>query len=195
MCGRYLIDDNTFRAIRALTQNPDCDTALQLRIGDVFPGQTAPVLLPNPSGLTVRLQSWGFPVFGKNRLVFNARSESVLEKPMFRDSVRLRRCIIPAGAFYEWNPSKEKYTISHPDHRLLFLAGLYNRFDDEDHFVILTTKSNRSMAAIHPRMPLILENDQLSDWLRDAARTEAFLQQSPPDLETVTEYHQQTLEF
>ena len=67
--------------------------------------------------------------------------------------------------------------------------------DDEDHFVILTTGSNRSMAAIHPRMPLILENDQLSDWLRDAARTEAFLQQIPPELETVTEYHQQTLEF
>lgn len=51
---------------------------------------------------------WGFHGFKGKQVIFNARSESVLEKPLFRDSVRHRRVVVPAAAFYEWNARKEK---------------------------------------------------------------------------------------
>ena len=195
MCGRYYIDDDTVRAIEQLVRRLDQSFSLHIQTGDIFPGQQAPILLAGASGLTAGLLPWGFPGFQKSRLIFNARSESVLEKPMFRDSIKSRRCVIPARSFYEWNRQREKYTFSRPDHGPLYLAGLYRRFEEEDHFVILTTAANNSMQEIHPRMPLILENGQLRDWIFDTGKAEALLRQAPPELDATAEYHQQTLKF
>lgn len=144
-------------------------------------------------GLQIRRQRWGFPGPGGKGLVFNARSESVTEKPMFREGVARRRVAVPVSWFYEWNKSKEKYTFTREGSRVLFLAGFYNRYQDGEHFVILTTEANSSMAPVHSRMPLILDKDQVRDWILDSDRTRELLGQVPPELLKSCEYEQQTL--
>jgi len=144
-------------------------------------------------GLQIRRQRWGFPGPGGKGLVFNARSESVTEKPMFREGVARRRVAVPVSWFYEWNKSKEKYTFTREGSRVLFLAGFYNRYQDGEHFVILTTEANSSMAPVHSRMPLILDKDQVRDWILDSDRTRELLGQVSPELLKSCEYEQQTL--
>lgn len=145
------------------------------------------------SGLIIRKQRWGFTAPDGKGLIFNARSESVFEKRMFRESVSHRRAAIPVSWFYEWNKSKEKFTFTRADSRVLFLAGFYSRYEDGDHFVILTTEANSSMSMVHSRMPLVLEKDQVKDWILKAERTRELLSQVPMELLRDCEYEQQTL--
>ena len=112
---------------------------------------------------------------------------------MFREGVARRRVAVPVSWFYEWNKSKEKYTFTREGSRVLFLAGFYNRYQDGEHFVILTTEANNSMAPVHSRMPLILDKDQVRDWILDSDRTRELLGQVPPELLKSCEYEQQTL--
>ncbi len=90
-------------------------------------------------------------------MIFNARSESVLEKRMFRESTLHRRIVVPAAWFYEWNQRKEKNIFSSKEQPAIFMAGIYNYDQEEERFVILTTAANESMKPVHDRMPLILK--------------------------------------
>lgn len=148
---------------------------------------------PAPVFLGIQKMRWGFKAPGGKGLVFNARSESVLEKRMFRDSVSHRRVAVPVSWFYEWNQSKEKYTFTREDGQVLFLAGFYSKYEDGDHFVILTTQANQSMAPVHSRMPLVLERDQVRDWITDEDGFRGMLEQVPARLSKSCEYEQQTL--
>ena len=148
---------------------------------------------PAPVFLGIQKMRWGFKAPGGKGLVFNARSESVLEKRMFRDSVSHRRVAVPVSWFYEWNQSKEKYTFTREDGQVLFLAGFYSKYEDGDHFVILTTQANQSMAPVHSRMPLVLERDQVRDWIMDEDNFQGMLEQVPARLSKSCEYEQQTL--
>ena len=148
---------------------------------------------PAPVFLGIQKMRWGFKAPGGKGLVFNARSESVLEKRMFRDSVSHRRVAVPVSWFYEWNQSKEKYTFTREDGQGLFLAGFYSKYEDGDHFVILTTQANQSMAPVHSRMPLVLERDQVRDWIMDEDGFRGMLEQVPARLSKSCEYEQQTL--
>ena len=148
---------------------------------------------PAPVFLGIQKMRWGFKAPGGKGLVFNARSESVLEKRMFRDSVSHRRVAVPVSWFYEWNQSKEKYTFTREDGQVLFLAGFYSKYEDGDHFVILTTQANQSMAPVHSRMPLVLERDQVRDWIMDEDGFRGMLEQVPARLSNSCEYEQQTL--
>lgn len=138
-------------------------------------------------------QKWGFPAPDGKGLVFNARSETVFEKRMFRESVSRRRAAIPVTWFYEWNKNKEKFTFTREDSRVLFLAGFYSVYEDGAHFVILTTEANSSMAPVHSRMPLVLEKDQVKAWVLDGGKTKELLGQIPAGLSRSCEYEQQTL--
>lgn len=96
--------------------------------------------------------------------MINARSESVLEKRIFQESVRHRRCVIPAKGFYEWNVKKEKYQFERLDQEaVLFMAGCFQRFQEEEWFVILTTQANASVSLVHHRMPLVLEKNEIEN--------------------------------
>ena len=148
---------------------------------------------PAPVFLGIQKMRWGFKAPGGKGLVFNARSESVLEKRMFRDSVSHRRVAVPVSWFYEWNQSKEKYTFTREDGQVLFLAGFYSKYEDGDHFVILTTQANQSMAPVHSRMPLVLERYQVRDWIMDEDGFRGMLEQVPARLSKSCEYEQQTL--
>jgi putative SOS response-associated peptidase YedK len=102
----------------------------------------------------------------------NARSETLTEKPSFRDSFKRRRCLIPADGFYEWKKmsrSKIPYRISLEDKDIFAFAGIWDSYHEGDHKVdtvaIVTTESNRLLRSVHSRMPVILTGNDESIWL------------------------------
>lgn len=139
--------------------------------GDIRPG-SSPIIIIKNSRLSVNEKTdinminmlWGYPS-KDNKLIINARAESVLEKSLFFDGIRKNRCVIPVVSFYEWNKDKIKVTFSKKDSNLFYLAGFYLVKDSKNYFVILTTKANESVSATHHRMPLFLESNQVRDWL------------------------------
>jgi putative SOS response-associated peptidase YedK len=106
--------------------------------------------------------------------MINARAETVTEKPSFRTAFRKNRCIIPVGAFYEWQrtgPVKVPHAVVRRDGQPLALAGLWTTWRDpatEDKIrscAIITTAANESMSSIHDRMPVILPDAVWDEWL------------------------------
>ena len=107
MCGRYYVDDETAREIEEAGTGSGQEAADGAHRGCL---PFAKCHDPEGAGnhLAAEQMRWGFPGFEKGKLLINARAETALERPTFRESVQDRRCIIPARGFYEWNKSKEK---------------------------------------------------------------------------------------
>ena len=149
------------------------------------------VVAPEAARLGYAPDFWISPdgVGGKGRSIINARSETALERPMFRQSVLARRCVIPTTGFYEWGPAggqKRKYRFQLPGRdRALYLAGLWNDCGGQRRCVILTTAANPSMAGIHDRMPLVLERERLAEWVHSPQAAGELLRRTPPALEHV----------
>ncbi len=186
MCGRYYVDDETERDIERLMKLMDTGTVLE-RYGDIYPGQRASVI--THEGVTK--MSWGFTV--RDRLLINARCETVLERPTFSNHVRTNRCLLPAAGFYEWDPAKEKVTCTAEHGGTILMAGLYRVEEDGTHFIILTTAANDSMIRIHDRMPLMLTEEEGFRWLADDRAFEALLKKASPMVRTFRAYEQQSL--
>ena len=187
MCGRYYADDDTIREIARLVGEID---KTGTEAGDILPSRQAAVITGLGHPLAAARMAWGFPKFDGKGLVINARAESALEKRSFRESVLHRRCVIPARGFYEWNKEKEKFTFERPDRDVLFMAGCFCPFDGQDRFVILTTAAKPSVSPVHSRMPLILERDELTAWVRDDTAAARLLEKAPVMLTRKTEYEQ-----
>lgn len=192
MCGRYYVDDETAREIERIVRTIGTEVKNQ-KTGDIYPSQTATVLTGNLQRLSARTMYWGFPQYNRKGLLINARAETVLEKKTFRDSVLHRRCVIPAKQFYEWDAEKNKVTFFRNDAPVLFMAGFYNRFQEEDHFIILTTAANASVHPVHDRMPLLLEAEELEEWIYEDGLLDFMLHKTPSFLEKQQEFEQQTL--
>jgi putative SOS response-associated peptidase YedK len=116
---------------------------------------------------------WSDSVKAGSRM-FNARAETLTSSPAFRDSLRRKRCLVPVEAFYEWRREgtvRQPYTIGRSDGRPLVLAGLWDGWRDPDldqvrrTFTIVTTSPNDTMATIHNRMPVMLDESDWSTWL------------------------------
>lgn len=174
------------------------------KAGDIYPAALAPVLgagmdTAGYRTLDCRMLRWGLPGYSpkgngkKGQVIFNAQSETAMEKPTFREGIKNHRIVIPAAGFYEWNHKKEKYRFRRTDSPVLFMAGCFRRYEDGDRFVILTTAANASMEPVHDRMPLILEPDEIADWIWDGERTKSLLEKQPCLLERTTDYEQMTL--
>ncbi len=207
MCGRFYVDEGTAKEIERVIRGVDLQLQ-KMRTGDICPSQPAGILAchsPKKKTLSadytaedspvleLKEMHWGFPQYQKKGLLINARAETALERKTFRDSVAYRRCIIPAKHFYEWDSDKNKVTFFREDRPVLFMAGFYNRFQDEDRFIILTSQANASVRPVHNRMPLVLEESELEDWIYDDKFTEYALHKIPPELWREQEYEQQSL--
>lgn len=196
MCGRYYIDDETSREIKKILSDLDTkNVGKRYKTVEIFPTDTAPVLITENNGIKPELSAWGFPNFNDNGMIINAKSETIYEKKMFRESLMFRRCIVPANGFYEWNKSKEKIYFTQPDSDIIYMAGIYNIFKEENQFVILTTNANQSIADVHDRMPLILQKDQIQSWLLDGSQTQNLLKQVPVSLKRKAEFEQLKLDL
>ncbi|WP_338750918.1 SOS response-associated peptidase [Janibacter alittae] len=212
MCGRYAatadpgdlveefeIDaDVTGETTRSLLKSPQ-DPPPATPDHNMAPTKQAPVILTRapkdePTGplRQLRLLTWGLvPSWAKETRVglrmTNARAESVLEKSSFARAAAVRRCLVPAAGWYEWQvspvatdakgkPRKQPFFIHRGDGDLLTFAGLYEFWRDRTvadddpaawlvSFTIITTAADPGMDRIHDRQPLVLERGDHERWL------------------------------
>lgn len=168
MCGRYvLFSDTEMQDIRDIIDEVQRKVNGEIKTGEIFPTDKPPVLIQQQGIITPEAVKWGYPGFQGKGVIINARSESAMEKPMFHRSLETKRCIIPSTGFYEWTHSgqKIKYQFNLPESGSLYMAGLYNEFDGQQRFVILTTDANDSMIKIHSRMPVVLARSEIGQWM------------------------------
>jgi putative SOS response-associated peptidase YedK len=147
---------------------------------NVAPTQPVPIIRQNPKQprRELSLVRWGLiPWWAKDSSgsagMINARSETAATKPAFRCALKLRRCLIPADGFYEWKRNgkeKQPYCFEVNDGQLFAFAGIWERWKDPggqtlETCSILTTTPNAVTAAVHDRMPVILEPDNYDLWL------------------------------
>ncbi|MCC8127466.1 MAG: SOS response-associated peptidase [Clostridiales bacterium] len=192
MCSRYYIDDNTLDEVSGLLADRK-SSGLKWTARDVHPDEMAPIIMKKNTGLQLDEMKWGFPQYSGKGLFINARAETALQKKTFSESVLHRRCVIPARHFYEWDASKNKVSFLRENGSVLYMAGFFNMIQDDVRFIILTTQANRSVSPVHDRMPLILEKNDVENWICDDEQTQSFLQKIPVLLQRTQEYEQQSL--
>ncbi len=197
MCGCFFWKNKKCKEIKEDLNISDISEDSFLE-GDIRPG-SSPIIITNNYTLSennnnkigIKNMLWGFQTQDK-KLIINARSESVLEKPLFYNGIRKQRCVIPAISFYEWNKDKIKVTFSRKDNKILYLAGFYLTKDNIEQFIILTTKANDSVINTHHRMPLFFEANSVKDWII-GNNIEEYLNLQMPELNTNQSCQQLTI--
>ncbi|MDA9822971.1 SOS response-associated peptidase, partial [Paracoccaceae bacterium] len=142
----------------------------------------------------LRAMRWGFlPRWYKKLtggpLLINARSETIAEKPSFREACRHRRCLIPADGFYEWARKEGDkpipYRVVRADGQPMAMAGIWQDWEIDGNRItscaIVTTDANAKMAEIHHRLPVILDPDEWPLWLGEAGKGAATLMRPVAD--------------
>lgn len=199
MCGRYAstLDPETLYGVFEAEPDPVAPPGSGMYGGDaprprynIAPTDTVAVVRVRPEredapeGRFVGEARWGLvPSWAKDLSVgsrmFNARAESVPDKPAFKRAFERRRALVPASGYYEWRvigtdakgkPRKQAYYITPKDGSVLAFAGLWEfwRSPDGDPVVsttIITTDAVSVMADIHDRMPLVLPASEWDEWL------------------------------
>jgi putative SOS response-associated peptidase YedK len=141
-------------------------------------------VITNETPEQISLLRWGLiPYWVKGEAValrlrlqaLNARSETVFTRPMFRHSIRAKRCLVVADGFFEWqhvNNKRYPYYIRLKDHQPFAFAGIWDKWQDRESevstFSIITTEANPLLAQIHNtkrRMPVILPGENEKKWL------------------------------
>ena len=182
MCGRYCLVETPERVGEIFDAIVRPFWPLRYNIA---PTQQVPVLrrmlqLDGKPKREVSSMHWGLiPSWAKDRSIgnrmINARAETASVKPAFRTAWKTRRCALPASGFFEWmkaDDGKIPHMIRRADHQVMALAGLWESWRSEngselESVTILTTSPNKFMKRIHDRMPVLLEEDDLSAWLDD----------------------------
>ncbi len=189
MCGRIILTS----APHVLAEKFFLDMVPDLMPRfNIAPTSDIAAVVPNPrsEGRLLKMFRWGLvppwspgPEVGAKMI--NARSETVLEKPSFREGFTSRRCLVPVDGFYEWQKRdgiKQPFLFRKKDRGILALAGLWAHWEypggrQLNTCTILTTAANSTMRPIHHRMPVILPEKDWKIWL-----------DLPPDkAETLTE--------
>lgn len=197
MCGCFFWKKKKSKEVEEELNLSDSNIEDSLE-GDITPG-SSPIIISKNSNISANAKNdieiqkmfWGFPS-KDNKLIINARAESVFEKPLFHDGISKNRCVIPAISFYEWDKDKIKVTFSKKDDSIFYLAGFYLIKNNKNFFVILTTKANNSVISVHPRMPLFFEANQVRDWIC-GNNPERYLQLQMPELSSSQSCRQLTL--
>jgi putative SOS response-associated peptidase YedK len=178
MCGRYRLSRRKQIIEEYFDTSPWADDWSPRY--NVAPTQPVPVIRQHPKEpiRQISLMKWGLvPHWAKDASgaasTINARSETAATKPAFRDPLKFRRCLIPADGFYEWTRkggSKQPYCFEVKESELFAFAGLWDGWKNPDGqwiktCSILTTTPNAVTAAVHDRMPVILDPDSYELWL------------------------------
>ncbi len=180
MCGRFTRNYTwaEIHRLYSLTSQPAniqpnfnvCPTQI---IDAVVTGDDQRALVPMRWGLIPGW--WKKPLKEMRLATFNARAETVATKPMFRDSFKKRRCLIPASGYYEWHTTpegKQPYYFTRRDGAVMTFAGIQDAWNDPDSgqrirsSTMLITEPNKIAAEIHDRMPVILESEDFEQWER-----------------------------
>jgi putative SOS response-associated peptidase YedK len=125
---------------------------------------------------------WKKPIKDMRLATFNARAETIAEKPMFRDSFKRRRCLMPVSGYYEWADTpegKQPYYFTRRDGQVMTVAAIQDGWVDPAtreavrSCAMVITEPNKFVAAVHDRMPVVLDAKDFEQWergdMKDAA--------------------------
>jgi len=178
MCGRFARINNAkeIKEIFNLDQ-------IEIELGpsyNIAPTQDVAVILEKGQSKLTSM-GWGLiPFWAKDIAIgsklINARAETIDEKPSFKYSFQKRRCLIIANGFYEWQKrgsNKFPYFIHLKDNKPFCFAGIYDNWKSPDgdkitSCSIITTDATKNLRTIHPRMPVILSESNLSLWFNNS---------------------------
>jgi putative SOS response-associated peptidase YedK len=193
MCGRFAItlpSDAMAQLFAAAPANdlPDVPNF------NVCPTTQVHVVTSQEGQRSLGAMRWGFiPSWYKKPtdgpLLINARSETIAQKPAFRDACRARRCVVLASGFYEWTKDgeggRDPWYITRTDGAPLILASVWQSWDKGDAPVrtcaMVTTGANVAMSAIHHRMPVVLDPGDVGLWLGEQGKGAATLMRAAPE--------------
>ena len=188
MCGRFT-QCYTWADVHAFLSVFGAPLNLRPRY-NIAPTTVVDVVRMGRDGPELVQMRWGLvPFFWKKTLkempaTFNARAETLAEKPMFREAFRRRRCIIPASGFFEWTDEaggKQPHYFSSSDGPMLAFAGLWDRWRDPvsgEELVsctIVVSGASAWMAPYHDRMPVLLAEPDFEAWLTGKAGSEVLV--------------------
>jgi len=196
MCGRYLITSTpeAMRRLFACLEQPNFPPRY-----NVAPTQPIPIVRVSEGKRQFTLVRWGLvPSWVKDpktfSLVLQARSDSVLDKPSFKNAMKYRRCLIPADGFYEWNEDttpRRPYVVLPKHGGPVAFAGLWESWmgpngEELETAAVITTEANKTLHPIHHRMPVVIPPEAFDFWLDcrhvDANAAAALLVPAPEDL-------------
>ena len=195
MCGRFTLTTDDYVSVsEAFEVDTDPIWVRSYRPRhNIAPSDAHWIVCHTPERRVLTPGTWGFPSPSRNMI--NARSETMDQRPTFRDAVWSGRCGVAADGFLEWSGpkrSRQPWWFHRPDRRPFLFAGLFR--DDVDarsgevtrRFTILTTRPNAAVAPHHDRMPAILASPAAVDqWLTPTTRSDAALSRLRALLEPV----------
>jgi putative SOS response-associated peptidase YedK len=184
MCGRYVVT-------KPVTKTTDLvKTTIKVEDRDNYnahPTQTLPIIKSYTNGKTLENYDWGLvPSWAANKKDFrpliNARLETLMEKVSFKKLIQTSRCLVVADGYYEWkreNKEKTPYYFSRSDNNLIFFAAIHQN----NQFCIITREATDKIKEIHHREPLILNEEQISNYLDTKKEgTDILKSIKPPEL-------------
>lgn len=169
MCGRFYIpDDDSNEELQQIINHLNRVKGTPVKTGEVCPTDIAAVIANSKAmNPTLFAMKWGYTL-EKRTPIINARSETAAEKPLFRDGMQQRRCLIPASHYFEWEhmgKQKIKNAIKPAGSGAMYMAGIYRISNGVPEFTILTREPGACIRHIHDRMPVILPQEVTKDWL------------------------------
>ncbi|HET6668710.1 MAG TPA: SOS response-associated peptidase [Pyrinomonadaceae bacterium] len=176
MCGRITLRRPERVKLERLNTSPLFETLPRYNIA---PAQSLWTVTEANEERVLSLLKWGLiSSWSKKPTGFiNARAETLVTKPSFKESFLRRRCLIAADGFYEWEKigkARQPHYFQMKNSEPFFFAGIWDEWQFEGTSIkscaIITTTPNKLLATIHNRMPVILPNGNLDDWLRSNAR-------------------------
>jgi len=184
MCGRYQLS-LPIEELEELFQST-ASVHFEVRY-NIAPTQKVPIIRHRQGQRHLDTVHWGLvPEWAADKTMasrmINARSETVAEKPSFRESFRYRRCLIPATGFYEWareNRKKTPYLVTVKSQPVYAMAGIWSHWKgpggDYESCAVITTEAAASIRHIHERMPVILHPSQFTNWLDSQSSKQTLL--------------------
>lgn len=203
MCGRFALSAKTEEVEKLL---PELYIDIEIKPNyNIVPTSQIPIIV-NFNKPTLVLAYWGLiPFWAKDKKtankMINARAESLLQKPSFKNLFISKRCLIPSTGFFEWQKNivtnnKIPYYIKVKNENVFTFAGLWDKWIDKQtgeeiiSATIITTQSNEKINQIHNRMPLIIQNDDRDKWLNPNTGIESLLKLLQPLPSELIEFYQ-----
>jgi putative SOS response-associated peptidase YedK len=170
MCGRYAITKAAKKTKNIVQNNEGVEDTDNF---NAYPTQLLPVIKKDHDSLTLTNYHWGLvPKWSEKMQDFrplnNARLETLMEKRTFSGLVAKQRCVVPADGYYEWRKNDEgkkfPYFIKREHNETLFFTGLYQKNNNIE-FSVITTAAQGELTDIHHRMPVILKEEEIQNYL------------------------------